>query len=109
MVAAVVDEVGGDVPPFLVGRLGGLRAASLLTYRGRAPSRLSPPNRPTSATRAGSPGSTTRRATSAASTMTAPLRRSRSATVDLPDPIPPVSPTSSTVTDATAREFAQCV
>src|SRR5918994_100944 len=54
------------------------------------------PNRSTSFASAGCPGSTTARATTSASTMTAPRAASRSDTVDLPAPIPPVSPTSNT-------------
>src|SRR5262249_42401431 len=65
--------------------------------RSRRPSAstMPSPNRSTSFARAGCPGSTTARATRSASTMTAPRAASRSATVDFPAPIPPVSPTSS--------------
>ena len=42
----------------------------------------------------GEPGSTTSRASRSASITTAPCAASRSATVDFPDAIPPVSPTS---------------
>ena len=52
---------------------------------------------PASAASAGFPGSTTARAATSASTTTAPLRPRRSAAVDLPDPIPPVRPTSNMV------------
>src|SRR5437762_279165 len=57
--------------------------------------RMPSPNRSTSFFSAGCPGSTTARATWSASTITAPRAASRSATVDLPAPIPPVSPTRS--------------
>ena len=72
------------------------RAAS--AARSSAPSgrRISGPNASTSAASAGVPGSTTSRAIASASTMTAPRSTSIRATVDLPDPIPPVSPTMST-------------
>src|SRR3989440_5989836 len=56
-------------------------------------SRMLSPNRSTSFFSAGRPGSTTARATWSASMMTAPRAASSSATVDLPAPIPPVSPT----------------
>ena len=42
------------------------------------------------------PGATTSRASRSESTSTAPRSTSRAATVDLPDPMPPVSPTRST-------------
>ena len=58
-------------------------------------SRMPSPNRSTSFWSAGCPGSTTARATWSASTMTAPRAASSSETVDLPAPIPPVSPTRS--------------
>src|SRR5256714_6997033 len=58
-------------------------------------SRMLSPNRSTSFFSAGCPGSTTARATWSASMMTAPRAARSSATVDLPAPIPPVSPTSS--------------
>src|SRR5262249_54375840 len=82
---------------------GSRKAAAASAGRSSAPSasRIWPPKRSTRAARVGCPGSTTKRATSSASTTTAPCDRSRSATVDLPDPIPPVSPTSRIVTDAT--------
>ena len=49
-----------------------------------------------SAGRRDSPGVTTSRAIRSASTSTAPFSTSRSATIDFPAPIPPVSPTAST-------------
>ena len=55
--------------------------------------RMSAPNRSTSFSSAGVPGSTTCRAIRSASTTTAPRSSSSAATVDLPDPIPPVNPT----------------
>src|SRR5512132_235219 len=58
-------------------------------------SRMPSPNRSTSFCSAGCPGSTTARATWSASTITAPRPASSSETVDLPAPIPPVSPTRS--------------
>ena len=58
-------------------------------------SRTSVPKRSAIAARAGIPGSTTSRATASASTTTAPSEASWAATVDLPEPIPPVRPTRS--------------
>src|SRR5687767_2554424 len=54
------------------------------------------PKRATTASCAGPPGSTTSRAMRSASTITAPRSASSAATVDLPEPMPPVSPRTST-------------
>ena len=51
------------------------------------------PNRATTAAKPGVPGSTTSRAIASASMITAPCSASSAATVLLPDPTPPVSPT----------------
>src|SRR6476661_5247412 len=65
--------------------------------RSREPSAASTcgPNRSTTAARPSEPGATTSRARRSLSTTSAPSSRSRSATVDLPDPIPPERPTRS--------------
>src|SRR4029453_10489635 len=66
--------------------------------------RTSAPNRSITAACPGVPGATAWRASRSASKTTAPRFPSRRATVDLPDPIPPVSPTSST--DLARASFA---
>ena len=57
--------------------------------------RTSAPKRSTIAARPGVPGSTTSRASTSASMITAPRSPSSSATTDLPEAIPPVRPTRS--------------
>ena len=66
--------------------------------RSREPSgaRIPSPNSATTAARPSLPGLTTSRATSSALVTTAPRSFSRAATVDLPEPMPPVSPTRRT-------------
>src|SRR5438874_34420 len=63
--------------------------------RSRVPSAATTPlpNRSTIASYAGVPGSTTSRASTSASRITAPRASSMRDTVDFPDPIPPVRPT----------------
>src|SRR5690625_2834082 len=73
--------------------------------RSSAPSGVSTssPNRRTTSTRPPEPGSTTSCASTSASTITAPQRRSAALTVDLPAPIPPVRPTRSMCSGPPAR------
>ncbi len=54
------------------------------------------PKRSTMAANVGVPGCCTSRVMASASTMTAPLAASSADTVDLPDPMPPVRPMTST-------------
>src|SRR5437763_610042 len=68
-------------------RAGRTMAPSALTTPG--------PKRSTTGWYAGPPGATTSRAIRSASTTTAPRASSRDETVDFPDPMPPVSPTTS--------------
>src|SRR5206468_12846754 len=64
------------------------------------------PNSATTASKPGVPGSTTSRAIASASMTTAPCSASSRATVLLPEPTPPVSPTRMGVTLAVARVTA---
>ena len=66
--------------------------ASFARSRRPSASTTSAPKRSASFSSTGEPGSTTWRAMRSASTTTAPLATRRAATVDLPDPIPPVRP-----------------
>src|SRR6266446_4935972 len=82
----------GDHPP---ADPGAAKTIAPSFWRSSSPSgrRIPRPNVATISSYAGSPGTTTSRASTSASMITDPSRRKTSATVDLPVAMPPVSPT----------------